>query len=142
MELARQLAGELFELSMALDRVGNAAAARLGINQTDLICLTLLDRRGPMSPGDVAAELGLTNAAISAMAARLEKHQYVTRETDPGDRRRVLLRVQPEGVRQAFALFDGMYQSMVELFAEYAEADLARVAEILPRYRALLAEWS
>ncbi|ONI91159.1 hypothetical protein ALI144C_01495 [Actinosynnema sp. ALI-1.44] len=141
MELARQLAGELFELSMALDRVGNAAASRLGINQTDLICLTLLHRRGPMSPGEVASELGLTNAAISAMAARLEKNRYVTREVDPADRRRVLLTVQPEGTEQAFALFDGMYQSMVELFAEYPEADLRRVAEILPRYRAILAEW-
>ncbi|RSM60083.1 MarR family transcriptional regulator [Kibdelosporangium aridum] len=142
MELASQLAGELFELSMAVDRVGNAAAARIGINQTDLICLTLLSRRGPMSSGEVAAELGLTNAAISAMAARLEKHGYVTREIDPADRRRVLLRVEEEGAERAFALFDDVYQSMVELFGEYQERDLQTLAEILPRFRAILAGWT
>ncbi len=142
MELASQLAGELFELSMAVDRVGNAAAARIGINHTDLICLTLLSRRGPMSSGEVAAELGLTNAAISAMAARLEKHGYVTREMDPADRRRVLLRVEQEGAERAFALFDGVYQAMVELFGEYQERDLRTLTEILPRFRAILAGWA
>ncbi|MCE7008283.1 MarR family transcriptional regulator [Kibdelosporangium philippinense] len=142
MDLAGQLAGELFELSMALDRVGNAAAARIGVNQTDLICLTLLSRRGPMSSGEVAAELGLTNAAISAMAGRLEKHGYVTREIDPNDRRRVLLSVQQEGAEQAFAMFDGVYQAMVELFGEYEERDLRKLAEILPRFRAILQDWA
>ena len=48
---AEALTGELFDLSIALDLIGNAAAGRIGINQTDLICLNLLVRHGPMSPG-------------------------------------------------------------------------------------------
>src|SRR5215831_12130064 len=86
--LAHELVGELFELSIALDLIGNAAASRIGINQTDLICLNLLVRHGPMSPGQVANSLGLTTAAISAMATRLEAGGYAYREIDAKDRRR------------------------------------------------------
>jgi hypothetical protein len=41
---ARELTHALFDLSSAIDLIGQAAATRLGINQTDLICLNLLVR--------------------------------------------------------------------------------------------------
>lgn len=49
-QLARSMTEELFDLSIALDLIGNAAASRIGLNQTDLICLHLLVRHGPTSP--------------------------------------------------------------------------------------------
>ena len=67
-DLPAALTGALFDLSIAIDLIGQAAASRLGINQTDLICLDLLVRQGPMGAGHLAAALGLTTAAISAMA--------------------------------------------------------------------------
>src|SRR5262245_30093619 len=114
---------ELFELSSAIDLIGQAAAARLGINQSDLICLDLLVRRGPMGAGEVAAALGLTTAAISAMATRLEAGGYARREMDPHDRRRVLLQASPAGARQAFSLFDSFYRAAAELYARHPERD-------------------
>src|SRR5919109_27784 len=104
--LPHEFAIELFELSTAIDLIGQATAARLGINQTDLICLELLVRRGPTGAGEIAAALGLTTAAISAMATRLEAGGYAHREMDPHDRRRVLLHASPAGVQQVYALFD------------------------------------
>jgi DNA-binding MarR family transcriptional regulator len=136
--LAQTLTGELFELSMALDRVGNAAASRLGINQTDLICLNLLARHGPMSPGQVASAMGLTTAAISAMAARLESGGYATREIDPKDRRRILMRASTTGTERAFSLFDDLYTAAVALGSHYSAADLRRLTEVITRYRELL----
>jgi DNA-binding MarR family transcriptional regulator len=135
-----RLCHELFELSAAVDVIGRAAADRLGINQTDLICLNLLAQRGPMGAGQVAAALGLTTAAISAMAARLEAGGYARREIDPKDRRRVLLHPSEDGMRTAFGLFDGLYQAAVELHAGYGERDARLLVELLGRYRELLAE--
>ncbi len=137
---ARELTHALFDLSGAIDRVGQAAAARLGINQTDLICLNLLLRNGPLSAGEVAAALGVTTAAISAMATRLEAGGYAHREIDPADRRRILLHASPEGAQQAFGLFDDLYRASVELGARYAEPDVRRLLEVLQSYRALLEE--
>ena len=132
------LTGELFDLSIALDLIGNAAASRIGINQTDLICLNLLVRRGPMSPGQVAAALGLTTAAISAMATRLEKGGYAYREMDPSDRRRIIMRPSPSGVERAFGLFDGFYEAVTGMFAQYGEAERMMLLEVLGRFREIL----
>lgn len=139
-ELARALTGELFELSIALDLIGNAAATRIGINQTDLICLNLLVRHGPMSPGQVANSLGLTTAAISAMATRLEGGGYAYREIDPKDRRRILMHASQEGTRQAFGLFDDFYTAAARLFTVYDEPDLRKLAELLTRFRQTLTD--
>jgi DNA-binding MarR family transcriptional regulator len=138
--LAHELTSELFELSMALDQIGNAAAGRIGINQTDLICLNLLVRHGPMSPGDIAAALGLTTAAISAMATRLEKGGYATREIDPNDRRRVLMSASPAGAQQAFSLFDDFYQATVSLFSATDPQQVQRLTALLTQFRHVLTE--
>lgn len=67
-----------------------------------------LVRNGPMNAGQVAAALGVTTAAISAMASRLEAGGYAWREIDPIDRRRILLHPSPTGAQQAFGLFDDL----------------------------------
>ncbi|MFI9550861.1 MarR family winged helix-turn-helix transcriptional regulator [Nonomuraea endophytica] len=139
-EPARELTGELFELSMALDLIGNASAGQIGINQTDLMCLNLLVRHGPMSPGQIAAALGLTTAAISAMASRLEAGGYAAREIDPKDRRRVLMHASPLGAERAFGLFDDFFLAATELFGSTSEDDLRRLADLLRRFRHLLTE--
>jgi DNA-binding MarR family transcriptional regulator len=138
-DLARALTAQLFDLASAVDLVGQAAAARLGINQTDLICLNLLARGGPMSPGQVAAALGLTTAAISAMASRLEAGGYARREIDRADRRRVLLHASDEGARRAFGLFDDLYAASTALGAEYSDRDLRTLVEVIERFRAIVA---
>jgi DNA-binding MarR family transcriptional regulator len=136
----QELCHELFDLSAAVDLIGHAAAARLGINQTDLICLNFLARRGAMSAGELAAALGLTTAAISAMASRLEAGGYAHREIDPHDRRRVLLHPSPAGMRHAFSFFDGLYQAAVKLHASYGDRDARLLVDLLTRFRELLAD--
>ena len=137
---AHALVHEIFDLSVAIDVIGQATAGRLGVNQTDLICLQLLHLRGPMSAGEVATALGLTTAAISAMATRLEAGGYARREMDPKDRRRVLLHALPSGVDKAYGLFDGLYQASTRLNADYDERDVRMLVELLGRFRRLIAE--
>jgi len=139
-DLAQRLTSELFELSIALDQIGNAAATRIGINQTDLICLNLLVRHGPMSPSQVAATLGLTTAAISAMATRLESGGYAHREIDPNDRRRVLMHASPAGTKRAFTLFDDFYQAIVDLLGQSDQGDVERLTGLLGQFRGILTE--
>ena len=139
-QLARSMTEDLFDLSVAIDRIGNAAASRIGVNQTDLICLNLLVRHGPMSPGQVAATLGLTTAAISAMATRLEAGGYAHREIDPNDRRRILMHASPTGAQRAFSLFDDFYQATTDLFASYPPRELKKLADLLGRFRQVLTD--
>jgi DNA-binding MarR family transcriptional regulator len=135
---ARELTHALFDLSSAIDLIGQAAATRLGLNQTDLICLNLLVRNGPMSAGRVAAALGVTTAAISAMATRLENGGYARREIDVTDRRRILLHASPTGAQRAFSLFDDLYRASVELGTRIPDRDLRQLVDVLRHYRDLL----
>lgn len=139
-DLGQALTHELMDLSAAVDLIAQAAAAKLGVHQTDLICLHLLVRNGPMNAGEVAAALGLTTAAISTMAGRLESGGFARREMDPHDRRRVLLHASPEGARQAFDLFAGLYGSVGKVAAQHEERDVARLIELLRSYRQLVSD--
>ncbi len=139
-DLPQALTHELIDLSIAIDLIGQATASRLGINQTDLICLDLLVRQGPMGAGQLAAALGLTTAAISAMATRLEAGGYAHREMDPHDRRRVLLHASPSGAEQAFSLFDDLYRAAAALNASHPKRDLRMLINLLRRYRELITD--
>jgi DNA-binding MarR family transcriptional regulator len=141
-EQALALMHEVFDLAVAIDVIGQATAARLGINQTDLICLELLNRNGPMSAGEVASALGLTTAAISAMATRLEHGGFARREMDPKDRRRVLLHASEAGVQQAYQFFDGLFQAATRLSSAYKERDVRLLIDLLGRFRKLIVEHS
>jgi DNA-binding MarR family transcriptional regulator len=137
---AQALTHEIFDLGVAIDLIGQAAAGRLGINQTDLICLELLHRRGPMSAGEVASALGLTTAAISAMATRLEAGGYARREMDPKDRRRVLLHASPSGLQKVYDFFHDLYQASTKLYEAYDERDVRMLVELLGRFRELISD--
>jgi DNA-binding MarR family transcriptional regulator len=85
-----------FRVSGNLDRAfDNLAAQRLGVNLTDLHCLNVLERRGSITAGELAADAGLTTGAITGVIDRLERAGYARRERDPDDRRRVGVAVTP-----------------------------------------------
>ena len=76
-----------------------AVAQQLGIAATDLECLAVLHELGPASAGQLAEVLGLTTGAVTGVVDRLVAAGFVVRDSDPDDRRRVI--VQPVAERMA-----------------------------------------
>jgi DNA-binding MarR family transcriptional regulator len=74
----------------------NLAAERLGVNLTDLNCLSIIERRGGLTAGELAAEAGLSSGAITGVVDRLELAGYARRVRDPGDRRKISVEVTSE----------------------------------------------
>ena len=58
-----------------------------------------LDEVDPMAMTELAGHMGVTVATMSLAIDRLEQRRYVRRDRDPGDGRRVLLRITADGVR-------------------------------------------
>lgn len=133
--LQASLTHALFDLSAAVDLIAHTTATRLGINQTDLVCLHLLLRNGPMSPGAVANVLGLTTAAISAMATRLETGGFAFREMDPTDRRRVLMHASPSGKQLATDLFLHFSEATTQLASSQSDDELRMLIALAERFR-------
>jgi len=90
-ELLRQLLDEIRAGQRATQLVDEAAWDLMGVNRTDGRCMDILEQRGRMSAGQLAAEARLTSGAVTAVIDRMERAGYARRVADPDDRRRVLV---------------------------------------------------
>jgi DNA-binding MarR family transcriptional regulator len=119
-------------LGNASAMLGHAIAERLGLHGSDWECVTLLfDAEGSMTAGQLAQLTGLTTGAITGVLDRLEAAGYARRERDPEDRRRVIVRLVPERMAEVVPLFAPMLDDMARLHANYSEADLRLIGEVL-----------
>ena len=83
------------------DAFDNLAAQQLGVNETDLHCLNIIENSGGLTAGELAVEAGLTTGAVTGVIDRLERAGFARRVRDPDDRRRVKLAVTPKFYERA-----------------------------------------
>jgi len=136
--LAETVMKELRALSTAQDRLDQYAAHRFGINRTDLRALDLIGQAGVTSPTALAAALGMSTGATSAVLDRLEAAGYARRDPDPGHRRRTLVRQTARAEELGEVIFGPVIGGTLSEAATYPDAALARIAEFLSAHRALL----
>jgi DNA-binding MarR family transcriptional regulator len=114
-----------------------AAAARLGLHTTDLKCLRLLGQN-TMTAGELAQHTGLTGAAVTALIDRLEAAGYVTRQRESQDRRQVTVRAVPRRIREINRLYQGQYDRMSKLLADYNAQEFAAITDFLEKTTQIL----
>ena len=90
-QLAEQVQGQLIAMIAQVVLFNHSVSASLGLGASDSQFLTLLQSRGPMTPGQLAAATGLTSGTVTGVIDRLEKADLVGRERDLVDRRKVLV---------------------------------------------------
>ena len=123
------------------DAVGRA----LGLNPTDLRCLDWL-ADGPKSAGELSVGTGLSSAATTTLIDRLERKGYVQRVRDPGDRRRVLVEMTPEGAERVGRYYGALVEDGATLLSDASHEQIERMRdwlvaarELTDRHRARLA---
>ena len=117
-----------------------ACADRLGLHSTDWGCVLLLDEAQPepLTAGQLAELTGLTTGAVTGVLDRLESAGFVRRERDPGDRRRVIVRLVPEAMARTRPMFDGLIADMRALHGDYSDDELAVFVDMLSRSSKIL----
>ena len=114
------------------DAIGRA----LGLNPTDLRCLDwLVD--GPKSAGQVSEATGLSSAATTTLIDRLEQKGFVQRVRDPGDRRRVLVELSPEGAERVGEYYGPMVREGSELLRNLSAEQIEVMRDWLVKAREL-----
>lgn len=88
-QLIAEITEAVREFQNATDEVDEAAATMLGINRTDLRCLAVLSRCGPLTAGQLASEVGLSSGATTSAIDRLVRQGHVERMRRDRDRRRI-----------------------------------------------------
>jgi DNA-binding MarR family transcriptional regulator len=106
-QLIEELVKE-FRISGNQDNAFDHLAAQiLGLNETDLHAINIVENSGGIGAGELAVQAGLTTGAVTGVIDRLEKAGYARRV--PGeDRRRVKIEVTPAFYRRADKIWGPM----------------------------------
>ncbi|HTU79900.1 MAG TPA: MarR family transcriptional regulator [Solirubrobacteraceae bacterium] len=119
-----ELVDEVRRSQNATDRFDQAVADALGVNRTDMRCMDVLEREGPVTAGRLAEASGLTSGAITSVLDRLERAGYARRVPDPSDRRRVLVEITPHARELADGFFSAHMALSEQLYRRYTLAQL------------------
>jgi len=125
-------------LARALGTFTTRTARLLDIAPNDLLALEHLFADGPLGPADLAARLGMTTPAATALVDRLERVGHVERRPHPTDRRRLEVFPTPQAEAAAYAAIAEMIEGMAEVGTRLSPAERAVVARYLDGATAVL----
>jgi DNA-binding MarR family transcriptional regulator len=132
--LTRAIKEALRGLGGELSRLNQSVGGRLDLKGTDLECLDLITRHGPISPSALARRTGLHPATMTGVLDRLERDGWIVRDRDPADRRGVLIRAQRGRGAEVLRLYlvdSGMDSALDQICARYSGEELDVIAGFL-----------
>jgi len=109
--------------------VHQAIAERLGLTVIDLRCLRLAREAAEPTAGHLAKITGLTTGTITGLLDRLEKARFIRRERDPGDRRKVIVKVLPSGIQRLERIMAPLTEDMNEALRDFTESELRAIVK-------------
>lgn len=127
--LVTALLRQVQAVALASEDIGVTFAGRHHLHITDFRALTAIyraDRDGqPLTARQLADSLHLSPGAVTYLVDRLTATGHVRRDTDPTDRRRVLLRFSEHGREVAAEFFGPLGRAHADVMNAYSDADLA-----------------
>ena len=130
-ELAQQLRNEIMGYYGAASDFDERVAKRLKLSRTDLRCLDLIGRLGPLTAGRLAEESGLTTGAVTFILDRLEEAGMVRRRRDTDDRRRVWVEIVPEAQERLAGLQQPVADEMRRVAQRFEAEQLEVVRDFM-----------
>lgn len=113
-------------------------AASLGLYNNDFISVDILRETGPITAGELSKKTGLTTGSITALVDRLVKIDYVRRENDPSDRRRVIIVPQYEDKEEISNTYLPLHAAMIELASSYTPDELSLITQFIGKASTVL----
>jgi DNA-binding MarR family transcriptional regulator len=108
-------------------------AAHLQLPPTDYKTISLLERLGPLTAGDVGKHTGLASASVTSLIDRLADKGFVERVADPDDRRRVRVAVRRDRLDGVRRQVPSPAKSLLALWNRYSDDELRTIADFLER---------
>jgi DNA-binding MarR family transcriptional regulator len=134
--LYRTVKEALRDLGGQLSLLNHSVGARLDVKATDLECLDVITRCGPVSPSALARRAGLHPATMTGILDRLERGGWIERSRDPSDRRGVVVeaaRGRAAEILRLYLVDSGMNTAMDEICSDYDDEELELIAGFLRR---------
>src|ERR1700727_1150147 len=150
--LEQQISPHLRVMTSESEQIGRSLAVVHDVRPTDfraLLHVMVAETAGaPVTSGELRQRMGLSGAAITYLVDRMMASGHITRESDPVDRRKVILRYSDSGLATARAFFAPLGTHTREAMQDLPDADLAAarrvfaaLIEAMGRYQADLEAW-
>lgn len=92
-----ELAALLRPSLLRLTRLIRNQRVDMSVTLTQISAMATLNKRGPMSAGELAACEKVQPPSMTKVLANLEEHGFVTREVSPDDRRQTIVAITAAG---------------------------------------------
>ncbi len=127
--LESALVADVQALSAESDQIGRVFAGVHELSATDfraLMHVMVAENAGtPLTAGELRSRMGLSGAAITYLVERMITSGHLRRESDPADRRKVILRYAQHGIDVGRAFFGPLADYTHRALADLADDDLA-----------------
>lgn len=131
----------LVALGVEMGSLTGRFAATTGLHPTDVRALWVLaEPEAPRTAGELGMRLDLSSGAATRTVDRLESAGYVERVRDPGDRRRVCLRLTGEAETITGSFFGRVASVVGEAIEDFTEQELTIVARFLTQIHKAMRE--
>jgi DNA-binding MarR family transcriptional regulator len=128
-ELESQITADLRILTAESEQIGRVFAVAHDVRPTDfraLLHVMVAETSGrPISSGELRQRMGLSGAAITYLVDRMMASGHIARQSDPSDRRKVILRYGESGLDAARAFFAPLGLHTRTAMTELPDDDLA-----------------
>jgi DNA-binding MarR family transcriptional regulator len=129
----------LYAVLRAMPDLRVAIAHRLGLNPSEVDAMEHI-MGDPVGPVELSRRLHMTSASATVLVDRLEQAGHATRELDPADGRRRVVRPTPQGANAVFAQIGPMVADLVSAEDGLTTKERAAVVKYLTRVLEVLEE--
>jgi DNA-binding MarR family transcriptional regulator len=128
-DLEAAIAADVRAMTAESDEIGRHFASRHDVAANDfraLLYVMVAETAGsPLTAGDLRKRMGTSGAAITYLVERMIASGHLRRESDPADRRKVILRVADHGKDVARGFFTPLADHNRQALADLPDRDLA-----------------
>jgi DNA-binding MarR family transcriptional regulator len=132
--LESQISADLRVLTAESEQIGRVFAVGNDVRPTDfraLLHVMVAETAGaPITSGELRQRMGLSGAAITYLVDRMMASGHIARESDPSDRRKVILRYSDSGLATARAFFAPLGTHTRAAMADLPDADLSAASRV------------
>jgi DNA-binding MarR family transcriptional regulator len=126
--LERRMGADLRDLTSESDWISRRFADQNHVSANEfraLLFVMLAEGAGVhLTAGELRKQMGLSGAAITYLVERMVDNGHLRRETDPSDRRKVILRYGEHGMAVATEFFSQMAKHSAQAMAHLPDEDL------------------
>ncbi len=121
----------LRDLSIQLALLNHQVGGHVDLKGTDLECLDLISRCGPLSPSALARRSGVHAATMTGILDRLERGGWIARYRDPADRRGVVVRALRSRTPELLRHYAAMNASLDQICTRYTDHELELISDFM-----------